>query len=106
MSEDVMERDAQGRFVWLVISEVVPLVRLPDQKIAYVTRNIERWCAIGVLAPYAYKASRDQILELVYAGRMRFWRKNHAQAFQFRTRRLCVLFSRGRKKRWTQSLNC
>ncbi len=62
--EDVMERDEEGRFVWLVVSEVVPLVSAGDDKPANVTRNVERWCASGVLAPYSHKASHEQILVL------------------------------------------
>ena len=68
--ENVMECDAEGRFVWLVVSEFVPLVSEGNDKPANVTRNIERWCASGVLAPYAHKASREQVLALVYAGRI------------------------------------
>jgi len=68
--ENVMERDAGGRFVWLVVSECVPLVSEGDDKPANVIRNIKRWCVSGVLAPYAHKASRDQALTLLYAGRI------------------------------------
>ena len=69
-SFDVMARDAQGQFIWLVVSECVPLVSETNDKPDNVTRNIERWCANGVLAPYAHKASREQVLTLVYAGRI------------------------------------
>ena len=68
--ENVMERDGEGHFVWLVVSEVVLLVSTKNAKPPNVTRNIERWCASGVLAPYAHKASREQILTLVYACRI------------------------------------
>jgi len=68
--EDVMERDHEGKFIWLVVSEVVPLVGTKEDKPTNVTRNVERWCASGVLVPYARKASREQILTLVYAGRI------------------------------------
>ncbi len=70
LGEEVIERDGERKFVWLVVSEVVPMVNAEDGKPANVTRNVECWCASGVLAPYTHKASREQILTLVYAGRI------------------------------------
>lgn len=69
-SFDVMAHDAQGQFIWLVVSECVPLVSEANDKPDNVTRNIERWCANGILAPYAHKASRGQVLTLIYTGRI------------------------------------
>ncbi len=68
--DNVMEHDAEGRYIWLLVSECVPLVSEGDEKPENVIRNIERWCANGVLAPYAYKASRAQVLTLLNAGRI------------------------------------
>ena len=68
--EDVMARDEVGNFHWLVVEEVVPLVRMEGNRPESLRRAIERWCERGVLAPYAWKASRAQMLALLTAGRI------------------------------------
>ncbi len=67
---DVMECDAQGNFLWLVVSEVVPLVENTEAKPESIARSIERWCAHGVLSPFVRKATNEEILALLNAGRI------------------------------------
>jgi hypothetical protein len=73
---DVMQQNAQGAYIWLVVREVVEFIgdTIPtdsDKARRNALRKVERWCASGRLRNYAHTATRHQVAELILAGRIR-----------------------------------
>lgn len=71
---DILGQDAEGRYLWLTLNELVSLVDAEDTKPASVVRTLERWCVSGVLEDFAIRLYPDeheeQIRQLFFARRL------------------------------------
>jgi hypothetical protein len=103
--DDISRRDEQG-YIWLVASEVIAHVPNPSNASpASVLRKIERYCANGRLARFAYEATREQQLQLLVAGRIKGFSPNGKPLYLIRRDGLAHLdegLRPGRKPKHTE----
>lgn len=72
--EDVLQEDAEGRYLWLTLNELVPLVNAEGAQPASIQRTLERWCASGALKDFSVrlypKCHEEQMRQLFLARRI------------------------------------